>query len=206
MVVAPHPFRREMSRRLVMFGLVAAASITSSCSTGGTPQPAAVRTVTVTHGTIAFVPDIPAAQQETVVGQITAVLRTLYTRGFVRVNATGPTPVPDDASFRRIETMFSPGARTKLETSGVFSLGPHLDLLTGHLSYDGGVTRDGDVTTALIGLTFTGLGSETDGTTPVISFEQSGQLTLQSTKTGWFVRAFDLKLTTKPPPPTPTPT
>ncbi len=178
--------------------------ICAACSSGGTsPPPPAERSVVVTHGTVAFVPDTPMSQQNTTTDEISAFLRNLYRKGFVRPEAKGPTPAPDDAPLLAIAPAFAPAARPKL--AGVFTLGRNVELLRGHLAYNGGVTRDGNVVTALLGLTFRGLGSRTGEPTPVVQFTQSGDMTLQRTESGWFVRAFDLRIDVKPPPPTPTP-
>lgn len=184
--------------------ILAVALLVSACaSSGSSPPPPAERTVSVTHSTLTFVPDTPPAEQSTIADAISAFLRNLYRKGFVRPEPKGPTPAPDDAPLRAIASAFAPAARPRL--SGVFSLGPHVELLSGTVTYDGGVTRDGNVVTALLGITFSGLGSRTGEGTPVVSFTQSGEMTLQRTETGWFVPAFDLKITVKPPPPTPTP-
>jgi hypothetical protein len=195
-----------MPRRHALLILVVLATGAAACSHATAPPTPAHREVQVTHGAIAFVPDAPAAQRVALADELSGFLHKLYTEGFVRRRATGPTPEPDDAPTRRIAALFAPGARTKLEQQpSVFTLGPHLDLLAGHVSYQGGITRDGSITTALISLTFAGNGSRIDEGTPVVTVLQSGQLTLQHSESGWFVRAFDLKISLAPPPPTPSP-
>jgi hypothetical protein len=180
------------------------ALVVPACATGETPPPpAAERTVTVTHGTVTFVPDASGAEQNKITGEISAFLRNLYRKGFVRPEQKGPTPPPDDAPQNAIAPAFAPAARSHL--SGVFTLGRGVELLHGALAYSGGVTSEGNVVTALLAITFSGLGSRTGEGTPVVSFTQSGDMTLQRTETGWFVQAFDLKIDVKPPPPTPTP-
>jgi len=195
-----------MRRYHVIIAVIAAVLVTPGCSSTVNRPQTVTRTVTVTHGTVAFVGTTPA-QQLTTESDLSAFLQKLYTLGFVRPEAKGPTPAPDDAPLRTIAPLFAPGARAKLESEpGVFALGPHLDLLTGHVAYNGGITHDGSVATALIALSFTGTGSRTHETTTVVTFSQSGTMTLQRAETGWFVRSFDLKLALQPPPPTPTPT
>ena len=165
------------------------------------------RTVTVMHGALTFVPDTPASDRVALANELSSVLHTLYAGAFIRQTAKGPTPAPDDAPIRRIETMFTPAARIALnQQAQVFRLGPHLDLLTGHVDYSGGMTRDRAQTTALLSVHFTGTGSRTNEGIVVVTVDQSGQLTLQRTAEGWSVRSFDLRITLKPPPPTPSPT
>jgi hypothetical protein len=195
-----------MRRHIAVLGAIATILLAPACTTVGTHETPVNRTVVVTHGAVAFVPTAPAANRAPVIDDLSSFLHKLYTEAFVRQEAKGPTPAPDDAPLRRIDPLFAPAARAKADASGVFTLGPHLDLLTGHVAYNGGITHDAGVTTALISLTFTGTGSRTDETKPVVTVVQSGTLTAQRTETGWFVRAFDLKITLKPPPPTPTPT
>ncbi len=197
-----------MPRRHALLILVVLTTTgAAACSTGAPPPPPAHRFVQVTHGALAFIPDTAAPQRVALADDLSAFLRKLYTEGFVRQKPKGPTPQPDDAPLRRISALFAPTARTKLQQQpSIFTLGPHLEMLTGHVAYNGGVTRDGGATTALVALTFTGNGSRTDEGTPVVTFQQSGRITLQRSEGGWFVRAFDLKMVLKPPPPTPSPT
>lgn len=195
-------------RRNALRGVAAALGLIAvACSTKTPPPPPAHRRILVTHGDIRFVPDTPLPQRIALTDEMTSVLHTLYAGAFIRPKPTGPTPAPDDASTRRIATMFTPAARVALEhRPDVFQLGPHLDLLTGYLEYSGGMTRDADVTTALLSVHFTGTGSRTDEGVGVVLVDQKGQVTLQKTKAGWLVRDFALQIGLKPVPPTPTPT
>jgi len=197
-----------MRRRHTLGILVAAAGLlTVACSTKTIPPQPKHRTVVVTNGAMRFVPDLSGPERAAIADDVSTFLQTLYADAFIRPKAKGPTPVPDQYAAQRIAGFFTPAARLTLEQKAdVFSLGPHLDLLAGQVQYSGGVTRDKNVITALLSVQFTGAGSRVDEAATVVEFQQTGQLLLQKSATGWIVREFDLKIALKPPPPTPTQT
>ncbi len=182
--------------------VLALALLTGSCVKEAPPEPPPHRAVVVKAGTLRFVPDLPAAQRSAVTSGIGSFLRTLYEDAFIQPKPAGQTPLP--TTFRvvdRLTPLFAAAARPALVAhADAFTLGPHLDLLSGELTYTGGVTGQN----ALLQIHFAGAASRTDQGTPVMRVGQLGTMLLQHTEAGWFVREFDLHFRTIPAP-TPTP-
>jgi hypothetical protein len=195
-----------MRRRHAVLLAVAIAVGANSCSEVA-PEPPPRRTLTVKSGVIRTVPGLPSAQASALTKEIGTFLETLYTTAFIRPKAAGPTPLPSAyVPTERLVAFFSAGGRTVLRAhADAFTLGPDLDLLTGTLTYSGGITRSPQSTTALLQIHLTGRASRTDESTPVILIGQTGTMLIGRTGAGWLVREFDLKFRTVPAP-TPTPT
>ena len=192
-------------RSAVCLASVVLATCAAGCVKEAANEPAH-RSVAVKAGAISFVPNLPVGRRSELTAQMTAFLGTVYKRAFIRPRPAGPTPLPGRYSTTESLTpFFAKPARAALRAhAGAFTLGPHLDLLTGVVTYGGGVTTQGKVSTALLNIRFDGSGSRSDEPTPVVLVTQSGTMLLQHTGSGWYVREFDLKLQTKPAP-TPTP-
>ena len=71
-------------------------------------------------------------------------------------------------------------------------LGRNLDLLVGKVAFNGVVTRQDKLVTALISVGFTGTGSRIDEATPVVLIDQRGTLLLQGSNAGGYGPSLDV--------------
>ncbi len=163
-----------------------------------------VRGIKVQTKELATVPDLPSSRRDQLAKDLEIFLDLFYTEAFVPAAATA-TPSPF-TGVRRIERLLTAASRKALrEDPDVFELGPELTVTSGDLTYSGIVTTSkGNPVEAILEIALNArAASEAEGV-DVARVEQTGTLILKMAGDGWRLRAFDLKLGSRPLP-TPTP-